>query len=78
MFSTHSTAQWFKEKGRHPIFAAGKNVPLGPTDETPRPLPVVSEIHVQGREAPVELGGAAALQASAGDAAPCGTGCGCH
>jgi tetraether lipid synthase len=32
MFSTHSTAQWFKEKGRHPIFAAGKHVPLGPAE----------------------------------------------
>jgi len=31
MFSTHSTAQWFKEKGRHPIYAAGKNVPLAPS-----------------------------------------------
>jgi uncharacterized radical SAM superfamily Fe-S cluster-containing enzyme len=31
MFSTHSTAQWFKEKGRHPIYAAGKHVPLGPS-----------------------------------------------
>ncbi len=33
MFSTHSTAQWFKEKGRHPIYAAGKDVPLGPEPE---------------------------------------------
>jgi hypothetical protein len=31
MFSTHSTGQWFKEKGRHPIYAAGKHVPLGPS-----------------------------------------------
>ncbi|HXH27462.1 MAG TPA: radical SAM protein, partial [Candidatus Polarisedimenticolia bacterium] len=31
MFSTHSTAQWFKEKGRHTIFAAGKQVPLPET-----------------------------------------------
>src|SRR4030095_423711 len=28
IFSTHSTAQWFKEHGRHTIYAAGKEVPL--------------------------------------------------
>ncbi len=28
MFSTHSTAQWFKEQGRHPVYAAGKSVPI--------------------------------------------------
>ena len=35
MFSTHTTAQWFKEKGRHPIYAAGKQVPLGAPGESP-------------------------------------------
>jgi len=80
MFSTHSTAQWFKEKGRHPIFAAGKHVPLGPSTDSPQPLPVVSEIHVQGRETPVVPGvSPAALQGSSSEGtAACGTGCGCH
>jgi len=36
MFSTHSTADWFKEKGRHQIFAAGKSVPM---DEAAAPRP---------------------------------------
>ncbi len=43
MFSTHTTAQWFTEKGRHPIYAAGKKVPLGAPGESPvttAPLPV--------------------------------------
>jgi uncharacterized radical SAM superfamily Fe-S cluster-containing enzyme len=39
MFSTHSTAQWFKEKGRHPIYAAGKNVPL---DGASAPIPAAA------------------------------------
>jgi uncharacterized radical SAM superfamily Fe-S cluster-containing enzyme len=39
MFSTHSTAQWFKEKGRHPIYAAGKHVPL---DAAPAPIPAAA------------------------------------
>ena len=39
MFSSHSTAQWFKEKGRHPIYAAGKHVPLGPEQETAAAMP---------------------------------------
>src|SRR3989441_11481535 len=79
MFSTHSTSQWFKEKGRHPIFAAGKNVPLGPSAEAGLPAPRVSEIHVPERTSPVSVGDVpAALHASAGETADCGTGCGCH
>jgi len=77
MFSTHSTAQWFKEKGRHPIFAAGKDVPLGPSAETAQT--VISDIHVPGRNAPMTVGSAAPdLLASSAHAADCGTGCGCH
>src|SRR2546425_10096871 len=49
MFSTHSTSQWFKEKGRHPIFAAGKNVPLGPSDEMAAQVATVSEIRAPVR-----------------------------
>jgi len=79
MFSTHSTSQWFKEKGRHPIFAAGKHVPLGPASEDGQPVPVISEIHVEGRPGPVSLGAApATLSPEAREAAACGTGCGCH
>ncbi|HEV8699731.1 MAG TPA: radical SAM protein [Candidatus Polarisedimenticolia bacterium] len=79
MFSSHSTAQWFKEKGRHPIFAAGKHVPLGPGPETEAAIPVVSEIQAPGRSAPVSVGPApAVLHAASGEAAGCGTGCGCH
>jgi len=77
MFSTHSTAQWFKEKGRHPIFAAGKDVPLGPSAETAQTM--ISDIHVPGRNAPMTVGSPAPdLLASSAQAADCGTGCGCH
>ncbi|MEK7282514.1 MAG: hypothetical protein AAB249_01775, partial [Acidobacteriota bacterium] len=79
MFSSHSTAQWFKEMGRHPIYAAGKHVPLGPAAETAVALPVVSEIQVPGRSAPVCVAPApATLHAAAGEPAGCGTACGCH
>jgi hypothetical protein len=83
MFSTHSTAQWFKEKGRHPIFAAGKHVPLqeggdGPAAEpgtvaagTPIPL---SAIGKPGQDPVAVMAAVAATGAEAG----CGTGCGCH
>jgi uncharacterized radical SAM superfamily Fe-S cluster-containing enzyme len=82
MFSTHSTAQWFKEKGRHPIFAAGKHVPLqgdgeGPAAEaataagTPIPL---SAIGKPGQDAVAVMAAVAATGSDAG----CGTGCGCH
>ena len=51
MFSTHSTAQWFKEKGRHPVYAAGKNVPLEP-QQVPAPAvtpPAVSSPQAAAR-----------------------------
>lgn len=35
MFRTATTAEWYKEKGRHPIFAKGRNVPL---DEAAAPV----------------------------------------
>jgi hypothetical protein len=28
LFQTASTVEWFKTKGRHPIYAGGKNVAL--------------------------------------------------
>ncbi|MGH9797230.1 MAG: radical SAM protein [Candidatus Polarisedimenticolia bacterium] len=74
MFSTHSTAQWFKEKGRHPIYAAGKSVPMGLSAAAEaalgKPLPVMSDpIGVPGRD--TVLAGA-----SVGES--CGAGCGSH
>ncbi len=83
MFSTHSTAQWFQEKGRHPIFAAGKHVPLGPSEASTRvveptftsaaagPLIASSQIGIPGRPAAMQPTGT-------GQDAGCGTGCGCH
>jgi hypothetical protein len=59
MFSTHSTAQWFKEKGRHPIYAAGKSVPL---DGNERPIPA-SAIALPVREDVPALASAAATAA---------------
>jgi uncharacterized radical SAM superfamily Fe-S cluster-containing enzyme len=35
MFRTATTAEWHREKGRHPIYAKGRNVPL---DEPAAPV----------------------------------------
>jgi tetraether lipid synthase len=37
MYQTATLAQWYKEKGRHPIYAHGKSVPL--PSFAPRPMP---------------------------------------
>jgi uncharacterized radical SAM superfamily Fe-S cluster-containing enzyme len=64
MFSTHSTAQWFKEKGRHPIYAAGKHVPL---EGVEAPIPAAA---IARPAAPMpELAGVAAGAASSKPAA---------
>ena len=63
MFSTHSTAQWFKEKGRHPIYAAGRPVPLGPASTEEAPTVSLPVLAAAGQPAGAES---------------CGTGCGCH
>jgi hypothetical protein len=60
MFSTHSTAQWFKEKGRHPIYAAGKNVPL---DGASAPIPAAAIARPADR-APERVGVAASVAAA--------------
>jgi hypothetical protein len=76
MFSTHSTAQWFKEKGRHPIYAAGKQVPLGPREapaERPAPVPVAREAAPGRPETPAGAPAPAAVAAATG----CGAQCGC-
>jgi uncharacterized radical SAM superfamily Fe-S cluster-containing enzyme len=85
MFSTHSTAQWFKEKGRHPIYAAGKSVPLGPSTAAEatlaarwggapdRPGAPATEPAAVREPVPV-LAGAGRPQAGGG----CGAECGCH
>ncbi len=84
MFSTHSTAQWFKEKGRHPIYAAGKQVPLGPGPaeaEPGLPLPAGGAAAGPARlEARFPDAGAPSMAAAVGSASAesCGTGCGCH
>ena len=70
MFSTHSTAQWFKEKGRHPIFAAGKSVPMASGSPQSAPIPEV--------DSEAALPAAPLVAAGQHDGADCGTGCGCH
>src|SRR5437867_11635243 len=75
MFSTHSTSQWFKEKGRHPIFAAGKHVPLGPSAHAGPPTPGDFEIHGPGPSPAAGLADAAAPpHASPAEPARRGTG----
>ncbi len=83
MFSTHSTAQWFKEKGRHPIFAAGKSVPLADQAVATMPAPAAPAIVSSNPIPAAAIGrpGQAAAMAMAGASVggdSCGTGCGCH
>src|SRR5258706_14614879 len=61
MYSPHGARAWFKAKGRDPIFAAGKHVPLGPVDGPAEGLPLIPEIGEPdgggpiGPDAPVSL-----------------------
>jgi hypothetical protein len=74
MFSTHSTAQWFKEKGRHPIYAAGKDVPLGPSAGAEAALAGLAA----GPGAPGRAPEPALAGATVSGAPGCGTECGCR
>jgi uncharacterized radical SAM superfamily Fe-S cluster-containing enzyme len=83
MFSTHSTAQWFKEKGRHPIFAAGKSVPLADQAVASLPAPAAPAVVSSGPIPAAAIGrpGQAAAMAMAGASVggdSCGSGCGGH
>ncbi len=71
MFSTHSTAEWFKEKGRHPIYAAGKEVPLAEAADGGGTMPVT--IGLPGVPQP-----AVTAPTAVGVGEGCGTECGCH
>jgi uncharacterized radical SAM superfamily Fe-S cluster-containing enzyme len=63
MHMVATTSEWFKEKGRHTIYAGDRPIPL--PDALKRRLPVVA---VEG------AGGNGRPAAQAG----CGSGCGCH
>jgi hypothetical protein len=83
MFSTHSTAQWFKEKGRHPIFAAGKSVPLADQAVATLPAAAAPAVVSSGPIPAASIGrpGQAAAMVMAGASVggdSCGSGCGCH
>jgi uncharacterized radical SAM superfamily Fe-S cluster-containing enzyme len=83
MFSTHSTAQWFKEKGRHPIFAAGKSVPLADQAVATLPASAAPAVVSSGPISAASIGrpGQAAAMVMAGTSVggdSCGSGCGCH
>ena len=47
MHKTANTKDWYKEKGRHAIYAAGKNVPLATTQHH-LSLPVLDDGHTNG------------------------------
>jgi hypothetical protein len=64
MHMVATTSEWFKQKGRHTIYAGDRPIPL--PDALKRRLPVVS----------VETGNGKAGSQPA--AAGCGSGCGCH
>jgi uncharacterized radical SAM superfamily Fe-S cluster-containing enzyme len=65
MHMVATTGEWFKEKGRHTIYAGNRPIPL--PDALKRRLPVVSVESGNG-----DANGKPAAQAG------CGSGCGCH
>jgi hypothetical protein len=56
-FSTHSTARWFEERGRHPVYAAGKTVPLEspPQEAVKQGVPKAPDSEVDRKEEEVTL-----------------------
>jgi len=59
-----TTSEWFKEKGRHTIYAGDRPIPL--PDALKRRLPVIAVEGGHGEN------GRPAAQSG------CGSGCGCH
>jgi uncharacterized radical SAM superfamily Fe-S cluster-containing enzyme len=62
MHMVATTGEWFKQKGRHKIYAGDRPIPL--PDALKRRLPVVSVQNGNGNGQAVQAG--------------CGSGCGCH
>ena len=77
MFSTHSTAEWFKEKGRHPIFAAGKEVPLEAA-AVPAAAPAAAPMPAAAIAGPFTPEVPAMAAMGTAPAGNCGTSCGCN
>ena len=67
MHMVATTSEWFKEKGRHKIYAGDRPIPL--PDALKRRLPVVA---VEGGNGNDNGNGRPAAQKG------CGSGCGCH
>jgi uncharacterized radical SAM superfamily Fe-S cluster-containing enzyme len=53
MYQSATLAQWYKEKGRHPVYAHGKSVPLPSFSPRPMPatLPTAPPLPAAAREA---------------------------
>ena len=66
MHMVATTRDWFKEKGRHPIYAGDRPIPL--PGALKRRLPIVEVTDASGHSRP----------SSAGCGAGAGAGCGCH
>ena len=49
MFRTATVAEWYREKGRHPIYAGGKAVPLPSYRPAALPVPHVEPLPVAAR-----------------------------
>jgi tetraether lipid synthase len=69
MHMVATTGEWFKQKGRHKIYAGDRPIPL--PDSLKRRLPVVSVEHGNGN-------GTGNGHAQPAAQAGCGSGCGCH
>ncbi|MGA7990503.1 MAG: radical SAM protein [Thermoanaerobaculia bacterium] len=55
MYQSATLAEWYKDKGRHPVYAHGKRVPLPAFNPSPRPstLPVFEPAAARTAELPI-------------------------
>jgi hypothetical protein len=53
MHKTAGLAEWYKEHGRHPVYAKGNNVPLKTTKHS-LSLPIVNAILAENGEQPAQ------------------------
>jgi hypothetical protein len=70
MHKSATTAQWYKERGKHKVYANGKDMPLPLYDD-----PITTKIPLRERDGKLPIAVANGSPAAVG-AAACGNGCG--
>jgi hypothetical protein len=77
MHMNATTAEWFKTKGRHPIYANRKDVPL-PEYTAPLTLKVSTDDWAGGKNGGTFSMELPLVSTGANGSNGCGSGCGCH